>query len=108
MLVLSRKSQEKIRIGDSVVVTILAVKGNSVRVGIEAPRDVRIVRNELQPLDEAAESSEPTTTRTAIVPAPVEDAEEIVSLGGSERFPATRQRLAPYSSVMPNHGSRPR
>ena len=47
MLVLTRKLQESIRVGDSVTVTILRVKGNTVRVGIEAPDQVRIVRSEL-------------------------------------------------------------
>ncbi|TWT31517.1 carbon storage regulator [Blastopirellula retiformator] len=47
MLVLTRKQQEKIQIGDDVVITILKVKGNSIRVGIEAPKDVRVVRGEL-------------------------------------------------------------
>lgn len=47
MLVLTRKSRDTIRIGDNVTVTILRVKGNTVRVGIEAPREVRVVRGEL-------------------------------------------------------------
>lgn len=49
MLVLSRKQREQIQIGDNVVLTILRVKGNTVRIGIEAPRDVRVVRGELPP-----------------------------------------------------------
>ncbi|MDP7018942.1 MAG: carbon storage regulator [Pirellulaceae bacterium] len=49
MLVLTRKSQEQIRIGDDIVVTVLRVKGNSVRVGVEAPRQIRVVRGELPP-----------------------------------------------------------
>lgn len=49
MLVLTRKRQEQICIGDNIVLTILRVKGNTVRVGIEAPRDVRVVRGELPP-----------------------------------------------------------
>lgn len=47
MLVLSRKTQERIQIGDNVVVTVLRVKGNMVRIGIEAPKDVRVMRAEL-------------------------------------------------------------
>ena len=47
MLVLSRKAQQSIRIGDSVTVTILKVKGNSVRIGIEAPPTTNIKREEL-------------------------------------------------------------
>ena len=47
MLVLTRKLQEQIKIGDQVTVTILKIKGGTVRVGIHAPRDVRVVRGEL-------------------------------------------------------------
>ena len=47
MLVLSRKSGEKIRIGDNVTVTIVRIGPNNVRLGIEAPRDLNIVREEL-------------------------------------------------------------
>jgi carbon storage regulator CsrA len=47
MLVLTRKTTEKIQIGDSIVVTILRVKGQTVRVGIDAPREVRVIRSEL-------------------------------------------------------------
>lgn len=47
MLVLTRKKQERIQIGDSVTITVVRIKGNTVRVGIEAPKDVRVVRGEL-------------------------------------------------------------
>lgn len=47
MLVLTRKANQKIEIGGGIVVTVLSVKGNSVRLGIEAPREVRVVRGEL-------------------------------------------------------------
>jgi carbon storage regulator len=47
MLVLTRKHQEKIRIGDNITITILKTKGKAVRVGIEAPSDVSVVRGEL-------------------------------------------------------------
>jgi len=51
MLVLTRRPQEQIRIGDDITITILRVKGNTVRVGVEAPRDVRVVRGELPEFD---------------------------------------------------------
>ena len=47
MLVLSRKSDQKIVIGSGIVLTVLAVKGNRVTLGIEAPRNVQIRRSEL-------------------------------------------------------------
>lgn len=51
MLVLTRKTQQKIQIGPNIVVTILQVKGQAVRVGIEAPRDVSVLRTELSEID---------------------------------------------------------
>jgi carbon storage regulator CsrA len=48
MLVLSRKSGQKLQIGDNITVTVLEVHGNVIRLGIEAPRDVRILRGELE------------------------------------------------------------
>ncbi len=47
MLVLTRKLQEQIAIGQDITITILKVKGNTVRIGIEAPAAVRVVRGEL-------------------------------------------------------------
>ena len=44
MLVLSRKKGEKIVIGEDIVLTIVEVRGDRVRVGIDAPREVSIVR----------------------------------------------------------------
>lgn len=52
MLVLSRKLQQEILIGDNVKITVLKVKGNTVRLGIEAPKSVRVVRGELTPVEE--------------------------------------------------------
>ena len=48
MLALGRKRFEKIMIGDDIVVTILRVGASVVTVGVEAPKDVRILRSELQ------------------------------------------------------------
>ena len=47
MLVLSRKTQEQIRVGDHITISVLKIKGNTVRIGIEAPREVRVLRGEL-------------------------------------------------------------
>lgn len=47
MLVLTRKSGEKICIGDGITVTLLDVHGGRVRVGIDAPEEVRVLRGEL-------------------------------------------------------------
>ncbi len=44
MLVLSRKSQETIKIGDDIEIRIIEVKGDTVRIGIDAPKSVDILR----------------------------------------------------------------
>ena len=49
MLVLTRKMHEQIMIGQDITVTIIRVRGNTVRIGIEAPRQVRVMRGELLP-----------------------------------------------------------
>ena len=48
MLVLTRKQQQQIQIGQNILVTIVRVKGNTVRIGIEAPQSVRIARPEAE------------------------------------------------------------
>ncbi len=76
MLVLTRKLQETIHIGDNITITIVRIQGNTVRVGIEAPGDVRVVRGEVAARDEvelaAAEAeaqaaTPPTSTPQAAV-----------------------------------------
>jgi len=49
MLVLSRRESERIRLGDSIVVTVVQVAGDRVRLGIEAPPEIRVLREELEP-----------------------------------------------------------
>ena len=60
MLVLTRKVKQQIQIGENIVVTILHVRGQSVRVGIEAPRQVRVARCEIADLP--AEENPPVST----------------------------------------------
>lgn len=47
MLILTRKAEERILIGESTVVAVLEIEGNRVKLGIEAPREVTILREEL-------------------------------------------------------------
>jgi len=48
MLVLTRKSQEQIRIGRDIIVTVVRIKGQSVRLGIQAPTEIPVLRGELE------------------------------------------------------------
>lgn len=71
MLVLNRKAEEQIRIGDHIVVSVLEVEGGSVKLGIEAPRDVVILRMEVyerirnENIDSAAEKELSDITEAA-------------------------------------------
>jgi carbon storage regulator len=47
MLILSRRPGESLTIGDDVVVTVVSVSGNQIRLGITAPREVRVLREEI-------------------------------------------------------------
>lgn len=51
MLILTRKVQEAILIGHDIKVVIDSVDGQRVRIGIEAPKDVKILREELEPVE---------------------------------------------------------
>ena len=64
MLVLSRKLGEKIFIGDNICITVVDIDRGKIRLGIEAPRDVPIYRQELLPL-KGAETSVPTSSPVA-------------------------------------------
>lgn len=59
MLVLTRKVGERLRIGEDIVVEILRMKGNQVRIGIDAPREVPIVRDELPPHESGEQRENP-------------------------------------------------
>ncbi len=69
MLVLSRKLGEKIYIGDNICITVVDIDRGKIRLGIEAPRDVPIYRQELLPLGQqpsaAAAAAPPTKLPSA-------------------------------------------
>ena len=120
MLVLTRKNGQKIQIGDDITITVLRVKGRSVRVGIDAPEEVRIVRSELPVLTEAidlefddavdAEIPSPTPSHDD----PVDRREKRCRLGSSEatralnraRVQTERSCLLGPSSPRSNSGVR--
>jgi carbon storage regulator len=67
MLVISRKAGEKLRVGDSVTFTILSVSGDKVAVGIDAPREISILRGELiETIESNRESSAQTLRKESI------------------------------------------
>jgi carbon storage regulator len=53
MLVLSRKLGEKIVIGDNIVITVVKIDRNQIRIGIEAPQDIPVYREEIAPARES-------------------------------------------------------
>jgi len=62
MLILTRRPQETIRVGEDITITILGVEGNKVRVGIAAPRNVAVDREEVferKQREQAAEEHSP-------------------------------------------------
>ncbi|QDT68467.1 hypothetical protein MalM25_13890 [Planctomycetes bacterium MalM25] len=92
MLVLTRKPQEKIRIGDNITITVIKTKGQGVRLGIEAPRDVPVLRGELVAShDSFAEAEEPTQQEDSTG---VEVEESVVSF--------TRTKRSRVGTVLPN------
>ncbi len=52
MLVISRKKDQSIKIAGGIRVTVLKVRGDQVKLGIEAPKQVKILRDELEPLED--------------------------------------------------------
>ncbi|MEX0613409.1 MAG: carbon storage regulator [Pirellulales bacterium] len=69
MLVLSRKESQRIRLGDSIVITIVKISGDKVRVGIDAPSHVLVLRDELEARDPATSGeTSPATTAEQSVP----------------------------------------
>lgn len=72
MLVLSRKKEEEIRIGDEITIKVLSIKGGIVRLGLDAPKHVPIIRSELLSGFETcvAVSTEPASASSPVATAP--------------------------------------
>ena len=66
MLVLSRKESEKIKLGDDIVLTIVRVSGDRVRLGIDAPPELLILREEHDPTNTERNKTESTQTTVDI------------------------------------------
>ncbi len=58
MLILTRKEGESLRLGDDITVTVVSVKGGHVRIGVTAPRDVAVHREEIYQKISDEEASE--------------------------------------------------
>lgn len=69
MLILTRRVGETIVIGDDVIVTVLGIKGNQVRIGINAPKDVSVHREEIY--QRIQQEKSPTAAEPQPVAAPV-------------------------------------
>lgn len=100
MLVLSRRTGESIVIGSDIVVTVLDVKGDQVRIGIAAPREVRVHREELVRQLEAentgaAGSSERAKALVARLPAAARRPEGLPARGVPPRLGGSRGPDAP-------------
>jgi carbon storage regulator len=64
MLILSRKLSEQIVIGDGIVVTVIAIRGGNVRLGIDAPKSVAVHRKEVY--DSIHRQPSPQTAKSAV------------------------------------------
>ena len=92
MLVLSRKVGDKIRISDNIIVTVLKCQGSTVRIGIEAPVEVKVLRAELPPLPAASESvAVPNVNRSAL--------RIVTPAAHRQRFAAAGSKASPQASA---------
>ena len=66
MLILTRRVGETLMIGDEVTVTVLGVKGNQVRVGVNAPKDVAVHREEIYERIKREQSGEPAEAKAGV------------------------------------------
>lgn len=91
MLVLTRRVDESIAIGDSIVLTILAIEGERVKIGINAPRDIVILRQEVF---QAVQDQVKIQEMLAQKPEP-DSFDQLRKLLASENEPETTQKDKP-------------
>jgi len=106
MLVLSRKLNQTIRIGDSISVSVVRIKGNVIQLGIEAPKDVHVVRSELIERDakQVEQQVEFQTEKGDAVQPPISDDDDSESDAGLGLFSALRiiSESTPTQSIKHN------
>jgi carbon storage regulator len=90
MLVLTRKYQEKIRIGDNITITVLRTKGKAVRLGIEAPANVPVIRGELSFEDKTEEAAELAETVSFEEAAPAKRTTRTAGIASATRWETAR------------------
>lgn len=93
MLVLTRKAKQQIQLGDNIVITILQVRGHAVRVGIEAPHEVRVVRAEIA--ENAVQTADETPAGKSSMPRP-----ERIEAGRGENDPGFSSPLVGRGSIV--------
>ena len=97
MLVLSRKLKQEIQIGDDIKITVLKIKGNTVRLGIEAPRDIHIVRGEIPRKSDVVGSASTTESQEPQDGETVSIADFTVVFTNDDQ-PSTKMDLLPFEA----------
>ena len=107
MLVLTRKAKQQIQIGPNITITVLQIKGQSVRLGIEAPHELTVLRTEIAKRD-SSDKQDPTVQaavekfdREAAIsstpPGEETDGQQVVPANGSLRCREPRVEVAPLT-----------
>ncbi|KAA5535678.1 carbon storage regulator [Roseiconus nitratireducens] len=102
MLVLSRKVDEKIMIGDDISLTVVRIDANRVRIGVSAPRDVRILRGELAGQEIVEGEFELSDREFAFAhPQPVHESAARPDRDDTDEGPAEPTAEAPLQNIPP-------
>lgn len=92
MLVLTRKLDQQIQIGEGITVTVLEVKGNTVKLGIAAPKEVRVLRAELKPKTTADDVRKTSPIDTSARLVRVTDEERMMLTNPSPSYASAERR----------------